>query len=173
MAETSSKGRPYSIQEGYITIVKERDWLKRYSIRRNLSGDLEWLDENNSPLVDAPVIVWTDVYVSGLDWGRKPKVVKYPPVGHTGERSEIIGFEPNLSFKSALISKELFKLQKFRTKYRILVEFKEDKTTPVYDSFEFQGCVLDDWKANGDGLVEQNISLSVEVLPDNNIDVLS
>lgn len=173
MAQTSSKGRPYARQDGYITILKERDWLKRYDLRRNLVGDFEWLDENGAVLPDAPVIVWKDVYVSGLDWGRKPKTVKYPPVGHSGDRNEVIGFEPSLSFKCALISKELFKLQKFRTKYRVVLELRDDRTTPVYDSYEFKGCVTDDWKSSGDSLIEQNVSLSVEVLPDDGLDIVT
>jgi hypothetical protein len=174
MSETS-KNRPYARQDGYITIIKEADWLIRYNLRRNLAGAFEWYDPvtNLALVTPIPEIMWIDIYVSGLDWGRKPKTIKYTPVGASVERTEVIGLEPNLSFKSALINKQLFKLQGFRNKFRIVVEMKNERITPTFDSFEFKGCVSDDWKASGDSLVEQNVSFSVEELPLSNLKDLS
>lgn len=162
-----AKNRPRNKAEGYITIIKELDWKIRYVLEKDDQHNFAWFDSSNI-LQSSPVeIVWKDIYVSSIDWGKKPKTVTYPPIGLSGERTEIIGFEPSLSFKCAYINKDIYRLMKFRTKYRILLEYQADNSNLLYDddAFEFKGCVYDDWKAGGD-LVEETINLKVEELPD-------
>lgn len=167
----NSKNRPRPRQEGYITIIKELDYITRKGIRRNPDTRiLEWINDNLTYTAVADnEIVWTDIYVTSLDWGKKAKTIKYNPAGAPLERSKLIGFEPKFSLKSAFMNKNLYKLMLFNVKYRILLEFKDDTNSFVHedDTFEFRGCSFDDWNISGDGLLEESIEVHVEELPDN------
>ena len=94
----NSKNRPRARQEGYITIIKEIDYVTRKDIRRNPeTRALEWDNGDETfTTITSNEIVWTDIYVTSLDWGKKPKTINYNPVGAPFERSELIGFEPKI-----------------------------------------------------------------------------
>lgn len=159
--------RPRSRQEGFITILKEPHYLIRYSlVRDENTNELKWLNEDGSDTGIEPVIVWQDEYVSSIDWGMKPKNIPITQAGFSTEINETVGYEPSLSFRSALISRQFYKTQKFRTKWRILLEYKEDKNSYVYDSYQFPGAVQDDYSVSGDSLLEQSISFKVEDIPE-------
>ena len=56
---------------------------------------------------------------------------------------------------------------KFRTKYRIILEFKDDINSFIHedDTFEFRGCSFSEWNISGDGLLEETIDIHVEEMP--------
>lgn len=167
--------RPRSRQEGYITIVKEYrdpgDELNKRHVLLRMGDELFWRKydwgqfANGSNLIQADV-VWRDIFVSGIDWGRDPVSVEYRPNGSTSERNDNTGIKPTISFKSALISRELWKVNKFRVKYRILLEYKDGPTLQPYESLQFKGVSVKSYKAGGSDLVEQDIGFHVEELPD-------
>src|ERR1035437_7545236 len=124
-----SKNQPYTRQEGFITIIREADLVVRYAIQRTPDNlNFQWADATGTPIptgtssnvvlnggvyvtgtLPAPTVLWTDIYVTGIDFGKKAKSVSYNPAGASYERTEIIGLQPSLSFKSAFINKQLYR----------------------------------------------------------------
>jgi hypothetical protein len=154
--------RLFAIEEAYVTIYEEYSpFFNAPAMPRSrkpgpngweLGYDLALYDNPGDParhlaLWDRPganprgvLARWTDVYMSDLRWDRNPRTVSLDSSGLPHQSKVTIGFEGELSFNAPHFARTLVEMSGFNRYWRIFVDVKRDKWSPIEASFEFRGA---------------------------------